>query len=197
MDWTQTSTRIRCASSSAGSRRPPRRRGARGGRARDRDARRAPVGADGAAEARGRARLRLLHELREPEGRRAGGQPACGAPLPLAGRSGGRCGSRAESSGSTAAESEAYFRTRPLGSRLAAWASPQSRPLADRAELERPLRRCGRALPARTCRYRRTGAASGSSRTRTSSGSTATTGCTTAFATSATRAGWRRARLAP
>ena len=37
----------------------------------------------------------------------------------------------------TAEESAAYFRTRPLGSRLAAWASPQSRPLADRAELER------------------------------------------------------------
>ena len=34
-------------------------------------------------------------------------------------------------------EAEAYFRTRPLGSRLAAWASPQSRPLVDRAELER------------------------------------------------------------
>jgi pyridoxamine 5'-phosphate oxidase len=34
-------------------------------------------------------------------------------------------------------ESETYFRTRPLGSRLAAWASPQSRPLADRGELER------------------------------------------------------------
>ena len=34
-------------------------------------------------------------------------------------------------------ESEAYFRTRPLGSRLAAWASPQSRPIVDRAELER------------------------------------------------------------
>ncbi|HEU0335696.1 MAG TPA: pyridoxamine 5'-phosphate oxidase [Gaiellaceae bacterium] len=33
-------------------------------------------------------------------------------------------------------ESYAYFRTRPLGSRLAAWASPQSRPLAGRAELE-------------------------------------------------------------
>jgi pyridoxamine 5'-phosphate oxidase len=30
-----------------------------------------------------------------------------------------------------------YFATRPLGSRLAAWASPQSRPVADRAELER------------------------------------------------------------
>jgi pyridoxamine 5'-phosphate oxidase len=37
----------------------------------------------------------------------------------------------------TTEESEAYFRTRPLGSRLAAWASPQSRPLADRAQLER------------------------------------------------------------
>jgi len=34
-------------------------------------------------------------------------------------------------------EAAAYFRTRPLGSRLAAWASPQSRPLADRSELER------------------------------------------------------------
>ena len=37
----------------------------------------------------------------------------------------------------SAEESEAYFDTRPLGSRLAAWASPQSRPLADRGELER------------------------------------------------------------
>jgi pyridoxamine 5'-phosphate oxidase len=37
----------------------------------------------------------------------------------------------------TPEESEVYFRTRPLGSRLAAWASPQSRPLTDRTELER------------------------------------------------------------
>ena len=33
-------------------------------------------------------------------------------------------------------ESREYFRTRPLGSRLATWASRQSRPLASRAELE-------------------------------------------------------------
>jgi pyridoxamine 5'-phosphate oxidase len=35
-----------------------------------------------------------------------------------------------------AEEAEAYFRTRPLASRIAAWASPQSRPLASRDELE-------------------------------------------------------------
>ncbi len=34
------------------------------------------------------------------------------------------------------AESAAYFASRPLGSRLAAWASDQSRPIADRAALE-------------------------------------------------------------
>lgn len=49
-------------------------------------------------------------------------------------------------------ESEAYFRTRPLGSRIAAWASPQSRRLADRAELERlyeetRARYAGREVP--------------------------------------------------
>jgi pyridoxamine 5'-phosphate oxidase len=33
-------------------------------------------------------------------------------------------------------ESEAYFDTRPRGSRLGAWASPQSRPIAGREELE-------------------------------------------------------------
>jgi len=38
-----------------------------------------------------------------------------------------------------AAESDAYYASRPLGSRLGAWASPQSRPIAGRAELERAL----------------------------------------------------------
>ena len=38
-----------------------------------------------------------------------------------------------------AAESDAYFASRPLGARIAAWASAQSEPVADRAALERSL----------------------------------------------------------
>lgn len=36
----------------------------------------------------------------------------------------------------SAAESEVYWATRPRGSQIAAWASPQSQPLADRTELD-------------------------------------------------------------
>lgn len=36
----------------------------------------------------------------------------------------------------TPEESDAYYQVRPLGSRLGAWASPQSRVISDRAELE-------------------------------------------------------------
>jgi pyridoxamine 5'-phosphate oxidase len=36
-------------------------------------------------------------------------------------------------------DSNAYFATRPRGSQLAAWASPQSRPVADRDALERRM----------------------------------------------------------
>jgi len=37
----------------------------------------------------------------------------------------------------TSAESDAYWRTRPRGSQLAAWASPQSQVIMDRAHLDR------------------------------------------------------------
>jgi pyridoxamine 5'-phosphate oxidase len=39
----------------------------------------------------------------------------------------------------SAADSDVYFAGRPRESRLGAWASPQSRPLADRADLDRRL----------------------------------------------------------
>lgn len=43
-------------------------------------------------------------------------------------------------------EAQAYFDTRPLGSRIAAWASPQSRPVASRDELERLYARAEKEL---------------------------------------------------
>ncbi len=42
------------------------------------------------------------------------------------------------------AESDAYYSVRPLGSRIGAWASPQSRVLASREELERRVEEIGK-----------------------------------------------------
>lgn len=47
----------------------------------------------------------------------------------------------------TPAESAAYFRTRPRGSRLGAWASMQSAELPDRAMLEREVARIDKRYP--------------------------------------------------
>lgn len=45
-------------------------------------------------------------------------------------------------------ESEAYYRTRPHGSRIGAWASHQSAPLASREPLEREVQRLEQQYPA-------------------------------------------------
>ena len=45
------------------------------------------------------------------------------------------------------AEAEAYFRTRPLGSRIGTWASPQSQVIPSRAELETRVREAEARFP--------------------------------------------------
>ncbi len=46
------------------------------------------------------------------------------------------------------AETEDYFATRPRGAQVGAWASPQSRPIPDRAALEEAWRAAGDRFPA-------------------------------------------------
>ena len=76
-----------------------------------------------------------------------------------------RHGSRGPSSESTATRSRRTSRTRPRGSRLAARASPQSRPVAERrVELDRRFADEDARFPARTCRCRRPGPGTASCR---------------------------------
>ncbi len=127
--------------------------------------RRPAVGAHRAAEGVRAARLRLLHQLREPQGPRAGRASGRGARASCGRSSSARCASRARVEKVSAAESDAYFAQRPLGSRHGAHASPQSREIPDRA-LARGALACDGARAAATIRRaRRTGAATACCRT--------------------------------
>ena len=86
-----------------------------------------------------RARVRLLHRLPQPEGCRARGESPGGAGASTGASWSGRCGSPATVTRTSPEESETYFRSRPLGSRLGAWASHQSQVIAGRAALEADL----------------------------------------------------------
>ena len=153
-----------------------------------------PVVPDGAAQGRRRARLRLLHQLRLPQGPRSRPTrdlavvPVARPAAPGARRGDGQPGRPRR-------RAEAYFATRPRASQLGAWASPQSdEVVSSRAELERRTDEVGGAVrrPA-TSRCRRTGAASASGPTWWSSGRAAAAGCTTGSSTAVTgRAGRRR-----
>ena len=128
-----------------------RRRGSRPGAdgACHRDARRRPVGADGSAQGPRRARVRLLHEPREPQGRgaRRTHEPRVSS---TGSRSSARCASRGQS------------RSSPT----------TSRPRTSTRDREQPDRRLGLAAVAAG---RGSGASSNAGLRRSSSGSRAET----------------------
>ena len=169
---------------------------------RDRDAGGQAVEPDGAAQGRRPGRLRLLHQPRLAQGRRAA-RPTRTARCSSRGtRSSARCASRASRHRCRADEVEAYFRSRPRGAQLGAWASAQSRPVASRAALAAAYARVQERFGADDADGDVPGAARlgrlpGDARRSWSSGRAGPAGCTTGWSTAATATGGASERLAP
>ena len=146
--------------------------------------RRPAVGAHRAAARLRRARLHVLHELREPQGPGHRRQPARRADVLLA--VAGRAGAGRRHAGADRARGIGRLlrdaRARPPGRGVGLGAEPAGR--VTRGADGRRSPRSTRASPAGTCRGRRTGAAIGSRRRGSSSGRTAPSACTTASSTS-------------
>ena len=98
--------------------------------------RRGGRGGGSCSSSRSTAGIHVLHQLRQPQGARAGREPAGSAVLFLAGRSSGRCASRRGREGGAAGE-RGIFPGPAAAAQVGAWVSQQSSPITSRAELER------------------------------------------------------------
>lgn len=85
-------------------------------------------------------------------------------------------------------ESDEYYQVRPLGSRLGAWASPQSQVIADRAELEGLVKATEQRFSDNQPHCPSTGAAIACCPSVSSSGRGVPAACTTASITACSRA---------
>ena len=161
------------------------RHGARHGRSR----RACPMCAWSCSRPMGR-RLRLLHQQRKRQGALSS-PPNLKAALLLYWKSLHRqVRIRGPVEMVSEADADAYFATRSRESRIGAWASQQSRPLAEPGGARGGGRHAIRqSLPAGTWRGRPIGRATGWCRSRSSSGIAVRTGCTTASCSGGPHAG--------
>ena len=169
----------------AGRGRRSRRHASRGDDTRDRRRGRPPVRTHRSSQGRGRARLRLLHELREPERSAAGSEPARGAHLRLA-HGAPPAGSRHRNGGEGSARGVGGVLPRRATSGAASGPGHPARARRSKAgRSSRTPSRRPRLASEKTFRCPIGGAAMSSGRRRSSSGRAGRTGCTSASATPA------------
>ena len=150
-------------------------------------ARRPAVGSGGAAPGLDERGFAFYTNFESRKGRELDANPHAAIALPLARSAPAGPGDRPHRTCRPTPSPRRTGRNRPRASRVSAWASAQSEPIGLACELEAPCATWRRASATTTCPCPRSGVASGSCPTSSSSGSTATIGCTTGSSTGAPR----------